>query len=109
MSSGQSLRNGNSVEPGLPKTFLMPKERNRPKVASLTVTDLAVVLAGLRDDIRRLPGTVRHSGFDASHRPGMTSTPYHVAWPFMVGWPAEFAVHSSMPPSFSLALTENSL
>src|SRR5437763_14859559 len=47
MSSGQSERNGNSVEPGLPNTFLMPKARNRPKVASLTEMDL---LAVLRDD-----------------------------------------------------------
>src|SRR5882762_11167885 len=47
MSSGQSLRNGNSVEPGLPNTFLMPNARNRPKVASLTVMDL--LFAELRD------------------------------------------------------------
>src|SRR6266403_4864363 len=44
MSSGQSLRNGSSVEPGLPNTFLMPNARNRPKVASLTVTDLLLAL-----------------------------------------------------------------
>src|SRR5438874_2013659 len=55
MSSGQSLRNGNSVEPGLPNTFLMPNARSRPKVASLTVSEVPVVLAGLRDDIMRLP------------------------------------------------------
>src|SRR2546430_6911964 len=54
MSSGQSLRNGSSVEPGLPNTRLMPKARSRPKVASLTVS-AAVVLAGLRDDMRWLP------------------------------------------------------
>src|SRR6185312_8400877 len=54
MSSGQSLRNGNSVEPGLPNTRLMPNARSRPKVASLTV--VAAALAGLRDDIgRRFP------------------------------------------------------
>jgi hypothetical protein len=35
--------------------------------------------------------------------------PHHVAVPFMVGCPTEFAVHVSMPPSVSLALTENSL
>ena len=34
-SSGQSLRNGSSVEPGLPNTRLMPNARNRPKVAVL--------------------------------------------------------------------------
>src|ERR1700754_1666778 len=50
MSSGQSDRNGSSVEPGLPKTFLMPKARSRSKVACLTVVAL-VALAGLRDDI----------------------------------------------------------
>src|SRR5258708_29255854 len=49
MSSGQSLRNGNSVEPGLPNTFLMPNARRRSKVASLTVMDLLSVLVGLRD------------------------------------------------------------
>src|ERR1700712_3320170 len=50
MSSGQSARNGNSVEPGLPNTFAMPKARNRSSVASLTVTDVAVDLVGLRDN-----------------------------------------------------------
>src|SRR5215468_2101092 len=49
MSSGQSARNGSSVEPGLPNTFLMPKARIRPKVASLTLTDF--VFAGFRDDM----------------------------------------------------------
>src|SRR6266403_1291651 len=34
---------------------------------------------------------------------------HHVAVPFMVGWPSEFAVHNSMPASVSLALVENSL
>src|SRR4051812_12921 len=43
MSSGQSLRNGSSVEPGLPNTFLMPKARSSSKVACLTVRDLVVV------------------------------------------------------------------
>src|SRR3954453_2746653 len=47
MSSGQSERNGSSVEPGLPKTFLIPNARSSAKVASLTVTDL---LVDLRDD-----------------------------------------------------------
>src|SRR6187431_2520287 len=55
MSSGQSLRNGSSVEPGLPKTFLMPNARRRAKVASLTVTVLFFDVAGWRDDIGRLP------------------------------------------------------
>src|ERR1700743_2629455 len=49
MSSGQSARNGSSVEPGLPKTFLMPKARSRSKVACLTVTVLVVSLVCLRD------------------------------------------------------------
>src|SRR6266436_5933060 len=40
ISSGQSLRNGNSVEPGLPNTFRIPNARNRLSVASLTVSDL---------------------------------------------------------------------
>jgi len=44
MSSGQSLRNGSSVDPGLPKTFLMPKARSKSSVACLTVTDLLPVL-----------------------------------------------------------------
>jgi hypothetical protein len=47
MSSGQSLRNGSSVEPGLPKTFWIPNARSRSSVACLTVT---VVLVGLRDN-----------------------------------------------------------
>src|ERR1043166_8351626 len=55
MSSGQSLRNGSSVEPGLPNTRLMPNARNRPKVASLTVSAALAALADLRDDIGRLP------------------------------------------------------
>src|SRR6185437_11126846 len=48
MSSGQSLKKGSSVEPGLPNTFLMPKARSRSKVACLTVRE---VVAGLRDDM----------------------------------------------------------
>src|SRR5437660_10411067 len=55
MSSGQSLRNGSSVEPGLPNTRLMPNARSRLKVASLTVVVALAALAGLRDDIGRLP------------------------------------------------------
>src|SRR6266478_4874594 len=47
MSPGQSLRNGSSVEPGLPNTFLMPNARSRSKVACLTV--VLEDLAGLRD------------------------------------------------------------
>src|SRR6476619_2497295 len=50
MAAGQSARNGKSVEPGLPNTFVMPKARSRLNVASLTVRDLLLVLAGLRDD-----------------------------------------------------------
>src|SRR5262249_19796496 len=73
MSPGQSARNGSSVEPGLPNTFLMPKARSRPKVASLTLTDLLVVLAGLRDDIGRLPGRVcwrfRHCEEETTEQP----------------------------------------
>src|SRR3954447_12328695 len=53
MSSGQSLRNGSSVEPGLPNTRLMPNARKRPKVASCTVSAALEVLADLRDDIGR--------------------------------------------------------
>src|SRR5216683_5216802 len=49
MSPGQSLRNGSSVEPGLPNTFLMPNARSRSKVACLTVTVVLAGLAGLRD------------------------------------------------------------
>src|SRR5579863_5423544 len=49
MSPGQSLRKGSSVEPGLPKTFLMPNARNRSKVACLTVRG---VVFGLRDNSR---------------------------------------------------------
>ncbi|MEA2942275.1 MAG: methionine-gamma-lyase, partial [Bradyrhizobium sp.] len=52
-SSGQLLRNGSSVEPGLPNTRLMPNARKRPKVASLTVGAALAVLADLRDDIGR--------------------------------------------------------
>src|ERR1044071_7345011 len=95
MSSGQSASNGNSVEPGLPKTFLMPKARNRPKVASRTLTDLPVVLAGLREVDIGL-SLFRHC--------------YHVATPFIVGWPSAFAGPISRPPApLSLALIENSL
>src|SRR5690348_15788417 len=95
MSSGQSARNGNSVEPGLPNTFLIPKARSRPKVASRTLTDLLAALAGLREvDI----------GLSLLRRR------YHVATPFMVGWPSAFAVQMSRPPEpLSLALIENSL
>src|SRR3954466_13525645 len=55
MSSGQSLRNGSSVEPGLPNTRLMPNARKSPKVASFTVSAALAVLADFRDDIGRLP------------------------------------------------------
>src|ERR1700722_17378055 len=47
MSSGQSLRNGSSVEPGLPNTFLIPNARSRSSVACLTVVGLVAALAVL--------------------------------------------------------------
>src|SRR5665647_579701 len=47
-------------------------------------------------------------GEGADHRRGRLDALHHVAVPFMVGWPAEFAVHSSMPDPVSLALIENS-
>ncbi len=53
MSSGQSLRNGSSVEPGLPNTFLMPHARSRPKVASLTVMVLPLLGGGFARRHRR--------------------------------------------------------
>src|SRR5579859_592537 len=73
MSSGQSDRNGNSVEPGLPNTRLMPKARRRSNVACLTVT---VLVGGLRDDIID-PGKttairIRHSGAMRSIEPGIS-------------------------------------
>src|SRR5258705_8039722 len=61
MSSGQSLRNGSSVEPGLPNTRLMPNARSRPKVASLTVVVAVAGVAGLRGDIRGLPELTAYS------------------------------------------------
>src|SRR4030088_1572639 len=118
MSSGQSLRNGNSVEPGLPNTFLMPNARNRPKVASLTVIEALALFAGLRD---KGMTSARHcERSEAIHSSGalgmdccvaslLAMTVYHVAVPFIVGWPAELAVHNSMPVALSLALIENSL
>src|SRR5215203_3509833 len=36
-SSGKSRKNGNSVEPGLPKTVVIPSSRKRSKVTSRTV------------------------------------------------------------------------
>jgi hypothetical protein len=50
MSSGQSLRNGSSVEPGLPKTFWIPNARSRSSVACLTGTEVPAVLVGWRDN-----------------------------------------------------------
>src|SRR5258708_26487639 len=50
MSSGQSLKNGNSVEPGLPNTFLMPNARNSSSVACLTVVGAPEALGDLRDN-----------------------------------------------------------
>src|SRR6478736_5567066 len=106
MSSGQSLRNGSSVEPGLPNTFLMPNARRRPKVASLTVVDLLSVLVSLRDKGRDLSSSLRAkrsnpffrcSGMDCFVASLLAMTGYHSAVPFMVGCPCEFAVHNSMP------------
>ncbi len=39
---------------------------------------------------------------------GRSLQTYQLAVPFMVGWPSEFAIHSSMPALLSLALIENS-
>src|SRR4029079_16760772 len=120
MSSGQSLRNGNSVEPGLPNTFLMPNARNRSKVASLTVTDLLSVLVGLRGkgktsvlafrhceerSDRSNPFFLRADIWIASLRSQCRA--HHSAVPFIVGWPCEFAVHNSMPLALSSALIVN--
>src|ERR1700752_3632812 len=73
MSSGQSARNGSSVEPGLPNTFLMPKARSRPKVASLTLTVPPWVGADFRDDIGRL--LARVLGFSVIARKKRRSSP----------------------------------
>src|SRR6185437_13063693 len=51
ISSGQSLRNGNSVEPGLPNTLRMPNSRNSASVACLTVIVRPADLAGLRVNV----------------------------------------------------------
>src|SRR4051794_24401629 len=128
MSSGQSLRNGSSVEPGLPNTRLMPKERSRSSVACLTVTDLLPVLPffamvsvplclsalltqpSLRAQ-RSNPECRRGDSLDCfvASLLAMTRRDYHhTAVPFIVGCPSAFAVHSSMPPAVSLALMENS-
>src|SRR5450631_1855032 len=93
MSSGQSLRNGNSVEPGLPNTFRIPNARNRSSVACLTLTGLLVFV--FSDDKAR-----NSLCWDESH---------HVAVPLIVGCPAELAVHKSRPDETSAALTLNSL
>src|SRR5258708_18777244 len=50
MSSGQSLRKGSSVEPGLPNTLRIPNERSRSSVACLTVTDAPAALGDLRSN-----------------------------------------------------------
>src|ERR1700738_1952337 len=50
MSSGQSLRKGNSVEPGLPNTLRIPNERNRSSVACLTLTEAPAALGDLRSN-----------------------------------------------------------
>src|SRR5579872_423708 len=118
MSSGQSLRNGNSVEPGLPNTFLMPNARSRSKVACLTVRG-EEVFAGLRGNVsprhceERSDEAIQNifqgsnSGLLRFARNDGDSL-HHVAVPFMVGAPCVFAVQVSSPPSTSLALTENS-
>src|SRR2546423_29563 len=99
MSSGQSARNGNSVEPGLPKTFLMPKARNRSRVACLTVMEAE----GLR-------GTGNSLGLKLFFTPACRRRyfSYHAALAFIVGIAAAFAVHNSIPASVALALTLNS-
>src|ERR1700729_3879511 len=129
MSSGQSLRNGSSVEPGLPNTFLMPNARSRSRVACLTVTEAGLI--GVRDNAvtsnrhcEEPPGPafggpddkLRDEAIQCSKRsPGLLrfarndGEPHHVAVPFIVGCPAEFAVHTSMPAAVSLALMLNSL
>src|SRR5215475_8775365 len=71
MSSGQSDRNGNSVEPGLPNTFLTPKARSRSNVACLTVTVLDVSFACLRDT-REPQCLIPSFRVRAGARPGMT-------------------------------------
>src|SRR6478735_9586817 len=115
----------------------MPNARSRPKVASLTVSDLFSVLLGLRDNgvrpqisfsviarsqrVRPPAGPMINSATKQSillaridgllrfpRNEGLIKT-HHAAVPFIVGWPAEFAVHNSMPPLVSLALIENSL
>ena len=58
MSSGQSDRNGSSVEPGLPNTFLMPNARIKSSVASLTVMAFGMVVALSRAKIVSSPGGV---------------------------------------------------
>src|SRR3954470_24849741 len=50
MSSGQSLRNGNSVEPGLPNTLAMPNASSRSSVACLTLIVLLAGVSGLPDN-----------------------------------------------------------
>src|SRR4051794_1426591 len=70
MSSGQSLRNGNSVEPGLPNNFLTPNARSRLKVASLTVVDL--VLDELLDNVGPSEKETVIPGWCGSTRPGIS-------------------------------------
>src|SRR4051794_34831074 len=127
MSSGQSLRNGSSVEPGLPKTFLMPNARSSSKVACLTVVAFGVFAdkAFPQDDcylLAVIPGLAQRARtrhlelvvlFPHIEIPGsvLWAAPerrrlYHqLAVLFMVGCPSAFAVHSSSPPLLSSALT----
>src|ERR1700677_3067449 len=103
MSSGQSLRNGNSVEPGLPNTFRMPNARNRSKVTCLTVRGLFSDFGGkgftpsFRGDAKHRARNLEIPGLVLTHHPGMTSTCHHVAVPRMVGSPLALAVHRSSP------------
>src|ERR1700749_625272 len=128
MSSGQSLRNGSSVEPGLPNTFVMPNARSRSKVACLTVIAFADLTdkAFPRDEYcfcllvfarhsgaratRENPGSRAYILFPYLEVPGsmLRIAPerrryYQLAVAFMVGCPSAFAVHSSSPSPAGLA------
>src|ERR1700728_634402 len=78
MSSGQSLRNGSSVEPGLPNTLRMPNARNRSKVACLTVRGLFSDFGGkgftpsFRGDAKHRARNLEIPGLVLTHHPGMT-------------------------------------
>src|SRR6202034_556749 len=80
MSSGQSLRNGSSVEPGLPNTLRMPNARNRSKVACLTVRGLFSDFGGkgftpsFRGDAKHRARNLEIPGLVLTHHPGMTES-----------------------------------